>query len=179
METTSSTGPQRLPDHPPSPENQIPVFDSITLPAPPPTRHSEISIPYEIVFPENCVSCLYGYCNQHGQIRESFRPLELHATYEQDSLHDAPVLDESSDDDDENTTPGVFPPAALQSSFFDEEEDESESPSDDDEETEEVELADSDSEEEGNELAGPENEAAEAQVLAAYQRGPCKRLHQR
>ena len=177
METTRSTGPQLLPARPPSPENNDPVLDNITLPAPPPTRNSEINISYEIAYPDNCVSCLSGPCNQHGQIRESFELPELHATYEQDIPHEVPVLEESSNDDDEDDTSGVFPAAALQSSFFDEEEDESEVPSDDNDEITEVVLASSDSESEEDELE-PENETAEAQALAAYHRGPCGRLHQ-
>ena len=168
METTSSTGSPRPPARPPSPEKIDSVLDKITLPAPPPTRHFEINISYEITNPDNCVSCLSGSCNQHGQLRES---------HEFPELHEIPVPKGNSDDDDKDGTSGVVPAPALQSSFFDESEDESESPSDDDDEIPEVGLASSDSEGEENEIE-PENENAEALVLATYHLGPCGRLQQ-
>ena len=152
METTSSPGSQRPPARPPSPEKTASV-DEITLPAPPPTRPSEIKISYEISTPDNCVSCLSDSCNQHGQLRSS---------YEFPELHEIPVPTGNPDDNGEDDTSGEFPATALQSSFFDESEDESESPSDEDDEIPEVGPASSDSEGEENEIE-PENENAEAQ----------------
>ena len=164
MEKTSSPGSQRPPFRPPSPAKNASV-DETVLPAPPPTRPSEINITYEISTPDNCILCLSDSCNQHGQIRSSYEFLEL---------PEIPVSTGHPDDKSEVNTSGEFPVTALQNSFFDESEDDTDSPSDEDDEIPEDGPASSDSESEENEIE-PEIENAEAQ----YPRVPRGRLNHR
>ena len=204
METLLSTGLPRSPTRPPSPVNNGFLLNNITLPAPPPTRQSEITISHEFNFPDSCISCPSGCCTEHGQIHETFEPPELQITYEYDLFYEAPVPDEILDEslfyeapvpdeslydaDDEADNSDMLSLSAPQTSFFDEEESESENPSDDDDETSEAGLVPSDSEgeeDDEDELEEyeedelePEIENVEAQLLAAYYRGPCGRLHQ-
>ena len=135
-------GLQRPPARPSSPANNDFIPDNISLPAPPSTRQSEINVPYTIIYPDSCISCSSGSCNEHGQIHESFELLEPPVIHEFDILDEVPTPEANSadhdkddnpgTDDDEDDSSGAFLFSAPQSSFFDEEEDESEGPSDDD-----------------------------------------------
>ena len=152
MEKTSSPGSPRPPARLPSPAKNVSV-DKTILPAPPPTRSSEINITFEISTPDNCVLCLADSCNQHGQLRSS---------YEFPEIHEIPVSTGHPDDKVEANTSSESSAITLQSSFFDESEDATDSSSDEDDEVPEDGPASSDSDSEENENE-PEIENTEVQ----------------
>ena len=182
-------GLQRPPSGPSSPANNDFIPETISLPAPPSTRQPEINVPYEIIYPDSCISCSSGSCNEHGQIHESSELLEPPAIHESNILDEAPIPEEnfaynneddnSGTDDAEEDNSDAFNFSAPQSSFFDEETDESEGSSDHDDEAREAGPASSDSEsEEDEDEDEPEKEIVEGQLLAALHHGPCGRLSQ-
>ena len=81
------------------------VQDNISLPAPPSTRQFEINVSYELSYPDNCILCSYGTCDEHGRLH--FELLDSPDFHEFDISDETPTPEINLVDHDEDDNSGI------------------------------------------------------------------------